>query len=321
MDWVEVGIFTSSEGIEAVTGRLLGLGISGFVIKDQADFEEFLNDKTINWDYIDDSLMGLRDCETEVTVYLPENGQGRDQLESIRAELMALKALDAEGRFGRLELELKNVREEDWANNWKKYFKPLKIGKRLLIKPSWEETEPGEERTVMELDPASSFGTGQHNTTKLCLELIEDKLTPGDRVLDLGCGSGILSIGARLLGAESCTAVDIDENSVRIAKENAGKNGIDEERFKAHWGNIIEDEALREELGTGYDLVCANIVADVLIAMSPYFSGFVREGGRLIVSGIIFQRKDEVLDAVKAQGFVLDEIREEGDWTAAAFTK
>ena len=319
INWVEVDIFTTTEGIEPLTGRLLGLGISGFVIKDASDFEEFLSDKTINWDYIDDDLMGLKNCETTVTVYLPENGQGREQLEALKGELRALKDLDTEGRFGRLELELRNVKEEDWANNWKKYFKPLPIGKRLLIKPSWETADP-EGRVVMELDPASSFGTGQHNTTKLCLELIEEHLSQGDRVLDLGCGSGILSIGARLLGAESCTAVDIDENSVRIARENAAINGLGEE-YRAFCGNVIEDRELAKSLGDGYDLVCANIVADVLIGMSGIFGSFLRDGGRLIVSGIIFQRKDEVLDVIKSQGFRLTEVREEGDWTAASFVK
>ncbi|WP_295157777.1 50S ribosomal protein L11 methyltransferase [uncultured Ruminococcus sp.] len=319
MNWVEVDIFTTSEGVEPVTGCLLGLGINGFMIKDARDFEEFLSDKSINWDYIDDDLMGLKDCETTVTAYLPENAQGLDYLEAVKAELRALKARDEEGAFGRLEYELKNVREEDWANNWKQYFKPLEIGDKLLIKPSWEEIPEGETRKILEIDPASSFGTGQHNTTQLCLELVEKYLTEGDRVLDLGCGSGILSIGAVLLGADVCTAVDIDANSVKIAAENAEKNGIPAEKYRALCGNVIEDGRLAEDIGGGYDLLCANIVADVLIGMSGLFAGFLKKGGRLIVSGIIDMRKDEVLDVIKAQGFVLDEIREKEDWVAAAF--
>ncbi|MBQ8965454.1 50S ribosomal protein L11 methyltransferase [Ruminococcus sp.] len=320
MNWVEVDIFTTSAGIEPVTGCLLGLGINGFVIKDAADFEEFLSDKSVNWDYIDDDLMGLKDCETTVTAYLPENAQGLDYLEAVKAELRALKERDSEGAFGRLEYELKNVREEDWANNWKQYFKPLEIGDKLLIKPSWEEVKEGETRKILEIDPASSFGTGQHNTTQLCLELVEKYLTEQDRVLDLGCGSGILSIGAVLLGAESCTAVDIDANSVKIAGENAEKNNIPAEKYRAVCGNVIDDAKLVGDIGSGYDLVCANIVADVLIGMSGLFKGFLKAGGRLIVSGIIDMRKDEVLDVIKAQGFVLDEIREKEDWVAAAFT-
>ena len=319
MDWVEVDIYTTSEGIEAVTGSLLGLGINGFVIKDAKDFEEFLSDKSVNWDYIDDDLMGLKNCETTVTAYLPENAQGLDYLEAVKAELRALKTRDTENAFGRLEYELKNVREEDWANNWKQYFKPLEIGDKLLIKPSWEEIPEGETRKILEIDPASSFGTGQHNTTQLCLELVEKYLGENDRVLDLGCGSGILSIGAVLLGAQECTAIDIDANSVKIAGENAEKNNIPAEKYHAICGNVIDDSALVAEIGTGFDMVCANIVADVLIGMSGLFKGFLKQGGRLIVSGIIDMRKDEVLDVIKAQGFVLDEIREKEDWVAASF--
>ena len=319
MDWVEVDIYTTSEGIEAVTGSLLGLGINGFVIKDAKDFEEFLSDKSVNWDYIDDDLMGLKNCETTVTAYLPENAQGLDYLEAVKAELRALKTRDTENAFGRLEYELKNVREEDWANNWKQYFKPLEIGDKLLIKPSWEEITEGETRKILEIDPASSFGTGQHNTTQLCLELVEKYLGDGDRVLDLGCGSGILSIGAVLLGAQECTAIDIDANSVKIAGENAEKNNIPAEKYHAICGNVIDDAALVAEIGTGFDMVCANIVADVLIGMSGLFKGFLKQGGRLIVSGIIDMRKDEVLDVIKAQGFILDEIREKEDWVAASF--
>ncbi|MBE6870196.1 MAG: 50S ribosomal protein L11 methyltransferase [Ruminococcus albus] len=319
MDWVEVDIYTTSEGIEAVTGSLLGLGINGFVIKDAKDFEEFLSDKSVNWDYIDDDLMGLKNCETTVTAYLPENAQGLDYLEAVKAELRALKTRDTENAFGRLEYELKNVREEDWANNWKQYFKPLEIGDKLLIKPSWEEIPEGETRKILEIDPASSFGTGQHNTTQLCLELVEKYLGENDRVLDLGCGSGILSIGAVLLGADECTAIDIDANSVKIAGENAEKNNIPAEKYHAICGNVIDDSALVAEIGTGFDMVCANIVADVLIGMSGLFKGFLKQGGRLIVSGIIDMRKDEVLDVIKAQGFVLDEIREKEDWVAASF--
>ena len=319
MNWIEIDVFTSTEGIEAVTGSLLGMGINGFAIKDAKDFDDFLNDKDANWDYIDNDLMGLKNCETTVTVYLPENAQGLENLEAIKLELKALKQRDTENAFGRLEYELKNIKEEDWANNWKQYFKPLCVGEKLLIKPSWEKTEPDEKRKILEIDPASSFGTGQHNTTQLCLELVEKNLHEGDKILDLGCGSGILSIGALLLGAKSAAAVDIDENSVKIAKENAEKNNISSDIYTAYCGNIIEDNALVEKIGGGYDLLCANIVADVLIGMSGIFAKFIRKGGTLIVSGIIDMRKDEVLEVIKAQGFELTEIREKAEgWQIAA---
>ena len=321
MNWIELDIFTTTNGIEPITGNLLNLGINGFVIKDPGDFKEFLENKESNWDYIDDDLMGLSDCETTVTVYLPENSQGLDNLNAIKGILKTLKDNDFEGSFGRLEYELKNVREEDWANNWKQYFKPLCIGDKILVKPSWESVEPNEKRTVLEIDPASSFGTGQHNTTQLCLELLEKYIKPGDSLLDLGCGSGILSIGAILLGAEKACAVDIDENSVKIAAENANKNNIAKEKYTALCGNIISDIALREQIGSGFDVVCANIVADVLVAMSPLFGDFVKENGILVVSGIIDSRKDEVLNVIKERGFELLETSEKEDWSAAAFKK
>lgn len=321
MDWVEIDIYTSSEGIEPLTGRLMNLGITGFVIKDANDFEEFLNDKSSNWDYIDDDLMNLKNCETTVTVYLEDNAKGVEELEEIKSALKILKAEDYENAFGRLEYEPKNIREEDWANNWKKYFKPLTVGEKLLIKPSWEQTAPDEKRKVLEIDPAASFGTGQHNTTQLCLELLEKHLHEGDTLLDLGCGSGILSIGGLLLGAEKAFAVDIDKRSVEIAAENAQKNNIPKEKYTALCGNIIEDTDLVRRIGTGYDLVCANIVADVLIAMSGSFSGFLKDNGTLVISGIIKDRQQEVLDAVSSNGFKLIEVKEKGDWTAAAFCR
>ena len=140
MDWIEVDIYTTTDGIEAVTGRLLGLGIDGFVIKDAQDFENFLEDKDGNWDYIDDDLMGLKNCETTVTVYLENNADSPELLNALRSELKALKLTDESNAFGRLETELKNIREQDWANNWKQYFKPLCVGEKLLIKPSWESS-------------------------------------------------------------------------------------------------------------------------------------------------------------------------------------
>ena len=222
--------------------------------------------------------------------------------------------------FGRLEYELKNVRKRTGRITGSRFQAPLRW-RKASYKAAWEKVAEGEKRKILEIDPASSFGTGQHNTTQLCLELVEKNLHEGDSILDLGCGSGILSIGALLLGAESATAVDVDENSVKIAKENAEKNHISAEKYTAYCGNIIDDKALVEQIGTGYDLLCANIVADVLIGMSGIFGGFIKDGGTLIVSGIIDQRKDEVLDRLKAEGFELIEIREKEDWVAASFRK
>ena len=241
-------------------------------------------------------------------------------LAMVRSEMAELAALDTEKKFGRLVCELSNVCEEDWANNWKQYFKPLKVGDKLVVKPSWEPLEETD-RTVLEIDPESSFGTGQHNTTQLCLELLEKTLHENDKVLDLGCGSGILSIAALLLGADNACAVDIDLNSVKIAKQNAEKNHITPDKYVTYAGNIIGDEELLKKIGGGYNLITANIVADVLIAMAPLFGDFLVPMGTVIISGIIIERCDEVMAAMEKAGFKRTELRESGGWAAASFVK
>ncbi len=316
MNWTEAEIYTSTEGIDILCASLLDIGIKGFAIKDSEDFNEFLENKDGKWDYIDDDLMGLKNCETSVTVYLPDNSQGAEMLISLKQLLKRMKERDSSGSWGRLEFEIKFVKEEDWANNWKQYFKPLKVGEKLLVKPSWEEYDGSDSRTILEIDPASSFGTGQHNTTKLCLELLEKAVKGGERILDLGCGSGILSIGGILLGANEATAVDIEENAVATALENAVKNNISMEKYHAYCGDIISDTDLREKIGSGYDIITANIVADVLIAMSTLFRSFLKPKSILIISGIITERKSEVVDAVVEAGFEVIEDAEGDGWAA-----
>lgn len=316
MEWTEVNIYTTTMGIDLLCAKLMDIGIKGFEIRDAEDFKEFLENKNGHWDYIDEDLMGLSECETCVTVYLPGNTQGADMLSAIRAMLSELKASDPEGTLGRLEAELSNIREEDWANNWKQYFKPLKVGEKLVIKPSWEEYDNTDGRTVLEIDPASSFGTGQHHTTRLCLELMEKCMKSGDKVLDLGCGSGILSIGAMLLGADSAVAVDIEENSATTAMENALKNNIPPEKYRTFCGNILENESLAAEIDGKYDLITANIVADVLIAMRSFFGRYLRNNGILIISGIIEERMEEVVQAVEESGFRRLESNVKDGWAA-----
>ncbi len=316
MEWTEVNIYTTTAGIDLLCAKLMDIGIKGFAIRDAADFNEFLENKNGQWDYIDDDLMGLSECETCVTAYLPGNSQGLDMLAAVKAMLADMKSTDTDNMYGRLEAELSNIREEDWANNWKQYFKPLKVGKKLVIKPSWEEYNNDDQRIILEIDPASSFGTGQHNTTRLCLELMEDSLSEGDRILDLGCGSGILSIGAMLLGAADAVAVDIEENSAATAMENALKNNISSEKYHTYCGNIIDDEELADAIDSKYDIITANIVADVLIAMRGHFSRYLRSEGILIISGIIEERMHEVIDAVTASDFKMLETNVKDGWAA-----
>lgn len=316
MNWTEAEIYTSTEAVDILCASLMDIGIRGFSIKDSQDFNEFLENKDGKWDYIDDDLMGLKNCETSVTVYLPDNSQGCEMLISLKNLLRQMKEKDTFDSWGRLEVELKSVKEEDWANNWKQYFKPLKVGNKLLVKPSWEEYDGSDSRTILEIDPASSFGTGQHNTTKLCLELLEKAVKGNEKILDLGCGSGILSIGGILLGAESAVAVDIEENAVTTAVENAEKNNISQDCYKAFCGDIISDVDLRNEISGQYDIITANIVADVLIAMSSLFSSFLKPKSILIISGIITERKSEVVDVVTSAGFEVIEEAEGDGWAA-----
>lgn len=320
MEWTEVNIYTSAEGIELICSKLMDIGIKGFVIKDSADFNEFLENKNGQWDYIDEDLMGLANCETCITVYLPENNQGADMLTSIKNMLADVKKSDTDGVYGRLEAELASIREEDWANNWKQYFKPFTIGEKLAVKPSWEDYSGDDGRKILEIDPASSFGTGQHHTTRLCLELLEKSVKEGDKILDMGCGSGILSIAAMLLGAESAAAVDIEENAAATAQENARKNNIADEVYKTYFGNILADEALADKIDDKYDIITANIVADVLIAMKDYFVRYLKKGGTLIISGIIEERMDEVLSAVEGVGFIRQAVSVKEGWAAAQYT-
>ena len=321
MEWTEVNIYTTTDGIELLCSKLEDIGIKGFAIRDSADFNEFLENKNGQWDYIDEDLMGLSGCETCVAVYLPSNSQGVDMLSAIRTMLLAMKQDDTDNLYGRLEAELSSIREEDWANNWKQYFKPIRIGEKLVIKPSWEEYSDDGDRIILEIDPASSFGTGQHHTTRLCLELLEKSLDKGGRILDMGCGSGILSIGAMLLGAEDAVAVDIDENAAATAAENAAKNNIPADKYHTYYGNILGDEALADEIDFKYDIITANIVADVLIAMKDYFVRYLRDGGTLIVSGIIEERMDEVIDALVSVGFKEPVVNVKEGWAAVKFVK
>lgn len=313
-NWTEVTIWTSTAGIDAVTGMLMDLGIDGFVIEDAQDFADFLQDTEIYWDYVDENLAKeKKDAETNVKIYVEDSPAGAELLAQVNTGLAGLRARDTDQCFGRCVTELASIRQEDWENNWKQYFKPFRVGKTFLIKPSWEQCEPEEGRRILEIDPSSSFGTGTHNTTQLCICELERLVHAGDRLLDMGCGSGILSIAAHMLGASDIAAVDIDPNAVKIAAENAEKNGFS---LRTHVGDVIGNAALSEQIGRGYDIIVANIVADVIMGMQYILKDKLKPEGMLIVSGIIAPRADEVQQSLTDAGFVLDRRDQSGDWVA-----
>lgn len=320
-NFIQIDIYTSSAAIDGITGALQDYGVTGFIIKDGADFEDFLADKNANWDYVDDELMGLKDAEPCITVYVHENAQGRETLEAVRALIDGYKAKNSDGFYGNIRLELANVKEEDWANNWKKYYKPFRVGKSLIIKPSWENVEPKNGDKILEIDPASTFGTGQHHTTKMVMETLETVIKGGERVLDLGCGSGILTIAALLLGAKDAAICDIFENAVKTASENIEKNHFSKEQYRAFCGDITSSAELREKIGGGFNVICANIVADVIIGMSGYFAEFLAENGVLIVSGIIDERLDEVIAALNENGWKKASALNEEGWNCVLLSR
>ncbi|MCX7715702.1 MAG: 50S ribosomal protein L11 methyltransferase [Clostridia bacterium] len=315
MDWIQIAIFTTSEGIEPVSGRLYQLGINGIEIEDEEDFKDFLEHNKSYWDYVDEDLVKSKQGETCIKAYVSDNASGHELLTEIKNTLSELKHCDEQGKFGRLEVSLGNISEEDWANNWKKYFHPMPVGKKILIKPEWEELAEETDRIVFNINPGMTFGTGSHFTTQLCIEALEDYIDKDTDMLDLGCGSGILSIISLLLGAKTATAVDIDPNAIHIAYENAKRNRVDISAYTVLAGNVVTDENLKKEIGKiKYDVVVANIVADVIIALVPSVPALLKEGGVFIASGIISDRIDDVEIALEENGFsVLNTLRR-GDW-------
>lgn len=315
MDWMEVHIQTSHDGLETVEAFLSGLGIDGVVIDDETEFREFLEENRKCWDYVDEELLKKEAGACRVTFYLEKTEDGFSRLAQVRMALADFKAAHPE--CAPLLMTLDELKEEDWAFGWQKYYKPMEIGRRLLVVPEWEKDSVDcGGRVPLILDPGLAFGTGSHATTQLCLQALEKTVRPGDRVLDLGCGSGILSIAALKLGAESAQAVDIDEKCLNVAYENAALNGIGRDRYTVRVGDVLSDEALRAELGGGYDIVVANIVADVILGLAPMVRQFLKPGGQFLCSGIIDDRAVEVADGLRRCGWAILETREESGWFA-----
>lgn len=315
MDWIKVNITTTAEGIDPVCGRLLDLGINGVEISDKDDFKDFLEQNRKYWDYVDEELERLKDADTVVTLYLTDEAAGLEQLAAVNSTMQELKQLDKEDIYGTLTVSTDHVKDEDWSEIWKQYFHPIPVGKNILIQPVWEKTDNPDNKTIFTVNPGMSFGTGSHPSTRFCIEEIEKYIKEGDSVLDLGCGSGILSIIALLLGAKDAIAIDIDPNAVDVAYSNLALNGLSKDNYHAFPGDILSSTELRDSLGK-YDIVIANIVADVIIALSKFVRLFMKENGTFICSGIILERLDEVVKALEDAGLTIKEIRKDSDWAA-----
>ena len=299
MRYIEVIVDTPAELLDQRCEEMSAMGVGGFVIENEADFQDFLENNHQYWDYVDQELEQQFAGVSRIKCYLTDDEAGHDSLRQIRAA------------YGQVAVSF--VEDSDWENNWREYYKPIPVGEKLVVVPEWEEI-PQEGRTPLRLDPGLIFGTGSHATTRMCLAELENYVNHNTRVLDLGCGSGILGIGALVLGAKSCLGCDIDPKAPDVVRSNAALNGIGADRLTACAGDILADASLRRGFGGGYQLVLANIVSDVIIPLSRYVRGFLSEDGVFITSGIIEGRQDEVRAALESAGLKIVNHRCEEEW-------
>ena len=302
MQWLEIA--ADAADTEALCVLLEDLGVSGMVVEDEKDVAAFLTENKAFWDEVDEDFRRSREGVSRVKFYLSDDADGRAEWERLRPLLEAAGYAPSVSR----------MRDEDWENNWKQYYKPIEVGKKLLIVPEWEEVPASEGRTILRLNPGLIFGTGAHPSTRMCLEAMETLAPQAEKVLDLGCGSGILAIAALKLGAKTAFGCDIDEKAPAIAMENAAMNGV-ENRLTVLAGDATADEALRERMGKReYGIVFLNIVADVIIRLCRDVPEWMKPDGTLIVSGVIDGRENEVQAALESAGFRVKDHRRLGDW-------
>ena len=313
MDWMEITVLTTTAAADMVSQILIDAGSDGTMIEDK-------NDVAINqrpegqWDIIDEAIAQRIGDDVKVTGYYEVDASLRDRVHFVESEVRRVKEMDLGFDLGKMEVVQKTFAEEDWAENWKKSFKPFRLGQHMVIKPGWAEYEvqPGDK--IIEIDPGMAFGTGTHETTGMCVELVEKYVKPGMSAIDVGTGTGILAIAAAHMGAGDVLATDIDRVAVRVAAENIRINGY-EGRIRCMAGDLLENVAEQA------DIVIANIIADVIIMMAAPVKAHIKDGGMFICSGISKERRDDVLDALNDAKYKVLDVCEKGGWCAIAAEK
>ncbi len=310
MKFTQLTIHTTSEGSELIADALWHYTNYGVAISDVKDVIALQRDKAMYWDYIDESLTEGGDVLVKAFISLEETDR---LMPLIRAELDELKENGAGYiNFGTLETSRREVEGDDWLEIWRKHFRPLHIGGRVVIVPEWIDYAPADGEVIVKLDSNMAFGTGEHETTAMCLKLLQDYLKDGDTCIDVGCGSGILGIAAVKLGAKLAYLTDIDDVAVRSAKHNSANNGVADKTIVSH-SDLLDDASIKGEI------MLANITAEILVRLAPSIPKNLKQGGTLILSGIIESRLQAVLNAFGAQGLTLDRQLKEGEWYALAF--
>ena len=313
MKWLEITVRTVSSGIEEVAAALTAGGFSELLLEDQAEFETFLEENRAYWDYIDEKLQSQLQGLSHIKLYLEDTDTAG--LDRLKALLRDIREKDREHRFGDLSLAVTELPDTDWEESWKDNYPAQDIGKRLTILPYWLTQECPEGRVPVILDPGLTFGTGSHPSTRMVLEAMEETVQPGAVCLDLGSGSGILSLAALRLGAKRAIGVDIDPKAEDIARENAAYNGFAAPEFTALTGNVLADKKLMERLQQDrYDVVLVNIVADVIISLSPVLPKLLDENSILLLSGILETRLADVTAALTRAGLTVTRIESGDEW-------
>ena len=307
MNWTEVTIKTTTEAVEAISNILMEERCGGVMIEDPKDFL-FQKKNELDWDYVEEEVFNKSGQDgVLIKTYIPEERNVLELIETVKARIALLPSIGLD--IGEGSVSLSNVNESDWANEWKKYYKPTKVGKKIVVKPSWEEYEKQEGDLIIELDPGMAFGTGTHETTSMCIRELENYVDETKTVFDIGCGSGILAIAAAQLGAKEVVAGDLDEVAVKVSKENCEINNVSDKV-------VVKHGSLFEVVDSKADVIVANIIADIIKILAKDVSKFLKDDGVFISSGIILAKIDEVCQALEENGFEIVKVERLGEWSA-----